>query len=67
MKINSKREFQNIATNHSTDIDYEDFVKIYRECTKELYSFVTIDTTLPASDALKFRKNLFHFFKNDSN
>ena len=67
MKINSKREFQNIATNHSTDIDYEDFVKIYRECTKELYSFVTIDTTLPASDALKFRKNLFHCFKNDSN
>ena len=67
MKINSKREFQNIATNHSTDIDYEDFVKIYKECTKELYSFVTIDTTLPASDTLKFRKNLFHFFKNDSN
>ena len=67
MKINSKREFQNIATNHSTDIDYEDFVKIYRECAKELYSFLTIDTTLPASDALKFRKNLFHFFKNDSN
>ena len=32
MKINNKREFQNVATNHSADIDYKDFVKIYREC-----------------------------------
>ena len=60
MKI-SKRELQNIAINHSADIDYKDFMKIYRECTKELYSFLTVDTTLPASDPLRFRKNLFFF------
>ena len=35
MKINNKRELQNIAINHSADIDYQDFNKIYRECTKE--------------------------------
>ena len=34
MKINSRRELQNIAFNHSADIDYNDFTKIYRECTK---------------------------------
>ena len=34
MKINNKRELQNIATNHSADIDYKDLLKIYRECTK---------------------------------
>ena len=34
MKINNKREKQNIAINHSADIDYKDFIKIYRECTK---------------------------------
>ena len=28
MKINNKRELQNIAINHSADIDYNDFVKI---------------------------------------
>ena len=67
MKINNKRELQNIAINHSADIDYKDFVKIYRECTKEPYSFLTIDTTLPASDLLRFRKNLFHSYKNESN
>ena len=59
MKINNKRELQNIAINHSADIDYQDFIKIYRECTKEPYNFLTIDTTLPASDPLIFRKNLF--------
>ena len=30
MKINNKRESQNIARNHSTDIDYKDFVQMYR-------------------------------------
>ena len=39
MKINNKRELQNIAINHSADIDYKDFMKIYRDCTKEPYSF----------------------------
>ena len=32
-KINNRRELQNIAFNHSADIDYQDFMKIYRECT----------------------------------
>ena len=59
MKISNKRELQNIAINHSADIDYQDFKKIYRECTKEPFNFLTIDTTLPASDPLRFRKNLF--------
>ena len=67
MKINNRRELQNIATDHSADIDYQDFKKIYRECTKEPYNFLTIDTTLPASDPLRFRKNLFDSYKNDSN
>ena len=42
MKINNKRELQNIAINHSADIDYKDFVKIYREYTKKPCSFLTI-------------------------
>ena len=47
MKINNRRELQNIAINHSADIDYGDFMKIYRECTKEPFNFLAIDTTLP--------------------
>ena len=67
MKISNRRELQNITINHSADIDYKDFMEIYRECTKELFNFLTIDTTLPASDPLRFRKNLFDSYKNDSN
>ena len=59
MKINGKRELENIARNHSADIDYKYFMKIYRECTKEPFDFLTIDAKLPASNPLRFRKNLF--------
>ena len=59
MKINNRKELQNIATDHFADIDYKDFMKIYRECTREPFNFLTIDTTLPASNPLRFRKNLF--------
>ena len=58
MKINNRKELQNIAINHSTDIDYHDFVRIYRECTRKLHSYLTIDTTLLASDPLRFWKSL---------
>ena len=58
MKAHNKRELQQIAINHSANIDYKDFMKIYRKCTSEPYSFLTIDTTLPANDSL--RKNLLH-------
>ena len=41
MEIHNKRELQNIVTNHSADNVYKDFLKIYRNWTKELYSFLT--------------------------
>ena len=59
MKINNKRELRNIATNHSADIEYNYFVKIYKKYTKEPYSFFTIDATLPGSNLLRFRKDVF--------
>ena len=39
MKINNRKELQNITISYSADIDYKDFMKIYRECIKELYFF----------------------------
>ena len=59
MKINNKRELQNIAINHPADLDYKDFMKIYRECKKKKKKILTIDTTSPSSNPLRFRKNLF--------
>ena len=58
MKFPNKRELQQIALNHSSDIDFKDFVKIYKKYTKEPYSFLVNDTTLPSYNPLRFRKNL---------
>ena len=57
MKIHNKRELQQIAINRSADIDYKDVLKIYRNCTDKPYSFLTIDTTLPANNLMRFRNN----------
>ena len=38
-------------------------MKIYRKRTKEPYSFLTIDTTFPASDPLRFLKKCFFLIK----
>ena len=66
MRISNKRELQNIAINHFVDIDYKDLAKFYRKCTKKPYSSLTIDTTLPTSDLLRFRTNLLPSYKNGS-
>ena len=58
MKIRNKRELQQIVPNHSSDIDFKDFMKIYENCTAEKYYFLVNDTTLPSDSCLKFRKNL---------
>ena len=59
MKILNKRELQQIALNHSSDIDFKDLIKIYKKCTAEPYSFLINDTTLSSDDPLRFRNNLF--------
>ena len=57
IKIHNKRELQQIAIDHLADIDYKDFLKVYRNCTNEPYSFLTIYTTLAADNLIIFRKN----------
>ena len=58
-KLNNKRELQNIGINDSSDIDFRDFIKIYRYCTKEPFNFLTIDTKNN-----KFIKNFDEILKN---
>ena len=67
-KIPNRRELQEIASNHSSDISTKDFTKIYRECTAQPYSFLVNDTTLASNNPLRFRKNLFNIYnKNHDN
>ena len=35
IKVSNKRELQQIAINHSTDIDFKDFMMIYKKCIVE--------------------------------
>ena len=46
MKITNKQELQQIAFNHSSDIDFRDFMKLYKKCTAKPYSFLFISATL---------------------
>ena len=66
-KTPNKRELQQIAINHSSDINTNDFINIYRECTAKLYSFLVNDTTLASDNPLRFRKILFKCNKNHGN
>ena len=59
MKIPNKRELQQIALNHSSDIDFKDFIKIYKKSIAEPYSFLVNDTILLSDNPLRFRKKSF--------
>ena len=39
IKISKKKVLQQIGINNSSDIDFKDFIKIYRKCTAKPYSF----------------------------
>ena len=58
MKIPNKRELQQIALNHSSDIDFKDFMNLYKKCTTKLYSFLVIDTAVASDNSSHFRNNL---------
>ena len=59
MKIPNKKELQQIAINHSSDINAKDFANTYKKCTSTRYSFLVNDTTLASDDPFRFRKNLY--------
>ena len=51
MKIPNKRELQQIASNDSSDSDFQDFMNLYKKCTAKPYSFVVIDATLASGNS----------------
>ena len=59
MKIQSKKELQNIAQDNSGDVGFRDFLNIYKNFTNEPYSFMIIDTTITSDDPRRFRKGFF--------
>ena len=57
--IPNNRELQQIALNHLSDIDFKDFMKVYKKCAAEPYSFLVNDTVLPSDNPLRFKKTSF--------
>ena len=55
MKIGNKKELKRIPEEKSGHLDYKDFLKMYNYCTKELYSFMTIDVRPTAT--IPFKRN----------
>ena len=58
MKIPNKRELQQIASNLSSEIDFKYFMKLYKDYSRKLYSFLGNDTTLSSDNPLRGIKNL---------
>ena len=58
MKIPNKRELSQIESNDLSDIEFKDFMNLYKDYTKEPFSILVNDTTLPSDRPLRFRKNL---------
>ena len=58
VKIPNKKELQQIASNRTSDIEFKYFMKLYKDYTKKLSSFLVNNTTLPSDNPLRFRKNL---------
>ena len=59
MKIQNKQELQKTIFNHSSDIDFQDFMNLYNKCTAKPYSFLVMDTTLASDKSLLFQKESF--------
>ena len=55
MKIPNKRKLQQIAFDHSSDVDSKNFINIYKKCTAKPNSFLVIDATLASDNPLRFR------------
>ena len=41
----------------SSDIDFQDFINLYKKSTEKPHSFLITDTTLQSDNPLRFRKN----------
>ena len=64
MKIPNIQELLQTAFNHSSDVDFRDFVNLYKKCTVKTYSFLVIDATLASDNPLRFWKNLLETIWN---
>ena len=64
MKIPNKKELQQTASNHLSDIDFQDFLNLYKKCTAKPHYFLAINTTLASDNSPHLRKNLLEKYES---
>ena len=64
LKIPSKRELLQTAYNDSSDIEFRDFMNLYKKCTVKLYSFLVTDVTLASDHPLRLIRMFQKEYKN---
>ena len=57
MKILNKQKLQQIVFNHSSDIDFKDFMNFYKNVLQN-HCFLFIDATYASDNPLRFGNNL---------
>ena len=63
MKTQNTKELQTIAIGHSSDIGFNNFMKLYKKCTAKLYSFWINDATIASDNPLCLRRILLERIK----
>ena len=58
MKIQNKKELQQVASNHSFDINIKESIILYKIFTVKPYFFLAINTSLASDNSLNLRCNL---------
>ena len=56
LNIPIQRELQQIASNHSSDIEFKNSMKFYKDYTEKQFSVLVNDTALPSDNPLRFTK-----------
>ena len=64
MEIPNIQKLQQIAFNHTSNIDFEDFMNLCKKCTAKTYSFLIVDATLASDNPLRFRRIFQKEYRN---
>ena len=69
MKVPQKRELEQIASNHSSGIDFKNFMKLYKDYTKELNSVLANNTrkSITSQEELIIRMSISQKIKTTNN
>ena len=63
MRFPNKRELQQTAFNHWSDINFHDLMNSYERCTTKPYTFLLIDASLTLDNSSNFKKNVLERIK----